>query len=177
MQNGFLGGRVLGSAPLLLPLLVAAPLSLLAQPPAGGLRNIEEGQPPVVIHATVEGEGHERSSGAASTGSNLYYHGGSGGTGVETSPKLYLVFWGSQWNNNDPSGEANLLEAFYSGVGGSSWLNSVIQYCQGVAAGTVFCSGAGTPAGNPSTLFAGFWYDNGSSAPTLTVWAPTPASP
>ena len=37
---------------------------------------------------------------------NLAYNGGVGGIGVETTPKVYLVLWGSQWNNNDPSGEA-----------------------------------------------------------------------
>ena len=98
--------------------------------------------------------------------SNLYYHGGVGGIGVETAPKLYLVFWGSQWTGNDPSGEAGILENFYSGAGGSSWLNSVTQYCQGVASGTYFCNGAGQAAGNPSTLYAGAWSDNGSPAPS-----------
>jgi hypothetical protein len=98
--------------------------------------------------------------------SNLSYHGGVGGIGVETAPKIYLVFWGSQWNSNDPSGEAGILENFYTGVGGSSWLNSVTQYCQGVASGTIFCNGAGTPAGNQSGIFAGYWYDNGSAAPS-----------
>src|SRR5439155_12862459 len=35
-------------------------------------------------------------------GNNLSYRGGVGGIGVETAPKLYIVFWGSQWNGNDP---------------------------------------------------------------------------
>lgn len=102
----------------------------------------------------------------ASTTSNLNYHGGTGGIGVETAPKVYLVLWGSQWNNNDPSGESALLQSFYNGVGGSSWNNSVVQYCQGVATGTVFCNGAGTAAGNQTGIFAGFWADNTSSAPS-----------
>jgi len=55
--------------------------------------------------------------------------------------------------------------AFFKGVGGSSWLNSVTQYCQGVASGTVFCNGAGTAAGNPTSILAGVWYDNATSAP------------
>src|SRR5437588_2122618 len=96
---------------------------------------------------------------------NLYYHGGVGGIGVETAPKIYLVLWGSQWNNNDPSGEAGILQNFYSGAGGSSWLNSVTQYCQGVASGTVFCNGAGQAAGNPTGILAGVWFDNAASAP------------
>src|SRR5438309_463121 len=74
---------------------------------------------------------------AASTANDLSYHGGIGGIGVETAPRIYLVLWGSQWNNNDPSGEAAILENFYRGVGGSSWANSVTQYCQGVPSGTV----------------------------------------
>src|SRR5579872_4075723 len=45
---------------------------------------------------------------AASTANDLNYHGGTGGIGVETAPRVYLVLWGSQWSS-DPSGEAALL--------------------------------------------------------------------
>jgi len=141
----------------------------------GGAREIEPGQPAATIHATVDEmerfrETHPKaahgSTGAAGTASQLQYHGGSGGVGVETAPKIYLVFWGSQWINGDPTGEAAILEAFYNGVGGSAWLNSVTQYCQGVASGTIFCNGAGKAAGNPVGLLAGYWYDNQSAAPS-----------
>jgi hypothetical protein len=141
----------------------------------GGLRVIEEGQPPVMIHATLDEmkrfrETHPNARPgqvqAASTANDLYYHGGVGGIGVETAPKIYLVLWGSQWNNNDPSGEAAILENFYRGVGGSSWLNSVIQYCQGVATGTVTCGSSGAHAGNQTGIFAGVWADNANSAPS-----------
>jgi hypothetical protein len=112
---------------------------------------------------------------ARTTGSpNLSYHGGvsdgtAGPIGVETTPKVYLVFWGSQWGtngSNDPSGEAGILHNFVSGVGGSSWLNSVSQYCQGVASGSFTCSGAakGSFASNSVTL-AGTWFDSASAAP------------
>ena len=150
---------------LLAGLFITAPLSLLrAQGHSGGVVFIEPGQPPVVIHSTVEdakkahGNGH---GGGSSAGNNLFYHGGA----VETAPRIYLVLWGSQWNNNDPSGEAAILQSFYNGVGGSSWLNSVTQYCQGIGSGTVFCNGSGTAAGNPSGIFGGTWADNGSAAP------------
>jgi len=56
--------------------------------------------------------------------------------------------------------------AFYWGAGSSSWLDSVTQYCQGVASGTVSCNGAGTAAGNQRGILAGVWYDNGSTAPS-----------
>jgi serine protease len=170
-----------------LGLLMLGPASLAQEPDSqeankpmvyegtvGGLRVIEEGQPPVMIHATMEemkrfheANPHARPGQvqAASTANDLYYHGGVGGIGVETAPKVYLVLWGSQWNGHDPSGEAAILENFYTGVGGSSWLASVTQYCQGVASGSFTCSG-GTKAGNPSGIYAGVWADNGSSAPS-----------
>ena len=99
---------------------------------------------------------------------NLSYSGGVGGIGVETAPKVYLVLWGSQWNSNDPSGEEALLTSFFGKAGGSSWLASVTQYCQGVASGTVFCNGAGTAAGGSVSFSASaaVWHDNASAAPS-----------
>jgi serine protease len=139
----------------------------------GGPRLLEEGQPPAMIHATVEDMnrlreqhpgGRPGSVQASGTTSDLSYNGGNNGVGVETAPSVYLIFWGSQWRN-DPSGEAAILEGFYGGVGGSSWANSVVQYCEGVPVGTVSCNGAGTPAGNLPKILAGFWYDNATAAP------------
>jgi serine protease len=148
--------------------LITAPLSLVyGQGAAGGARIFEPGQPSVLIHPTVGAAAAAHAShGRPGGGSNnLYYHGGTGGIGVETAPKIYLVLWGSQWSN-DPSGEAAILTNFLNGVGGSSWLNSVTQYCQGVASGTVFCNGAGTAASNPTGMLAGIWSDNASAAPS-----------
>jgi len=137
---------------------------------------IEDGQPAVYIHPTVQDAQAARASqtgvvgdarGSASTTNQLFYHGGVGGIGVEASPgpSVYIVYWGSQWNNNDPTGEASIQQSFFNGVGGSSWNNSVTQYCQGVASGTFFCNGAGTPAANPAGVLKGIWYDNASAAP------------
>lgn len=122
-----------------------------------------------IIHRTVEAVAAAHAKGPPFGGSGskeLSYHGGVGGIGVATAPKVYLVLWGSQWNNNDPSDEAAILESFFAKVGGSLWLNSVTQYCQDVGSGTVFCNGAGSPAGNPPGLYAGVWADNGAAAPT-----------
>ena len=136
----------------------------------GGSVILEPGHPPVTIHPTVEAMDQFRKqahsvTGAASTANDLYYHGGVGGIGVETAPKVYLVLWGPQWSS-DPSGEAAILENFYTGVGGSSWNNSVTQYCQGVATNTFYCNGAGHAAGNPSGMFAGIWADTADSPPS-----------
>jgi serine protease len=104
--------------------------------------------------------------------SNLAYGGGTGGVGVETgADKVYLIYWGSQWNSNDPSGEAAIQQSFFSHVGGSSWNNSVTQYCEGVSKGTIFCNGAGTAATNPTGVYAGVWYDNAAAAPSKPTQA------
>jgi serine protease len=105
-------------------------------------------------------------SGCTSPGGALSYHGGIGGIGVETSPKVYLVYWGSQWNGNDPSGEATIQQSFFSNVGGSSWNNSVTQYCQGGNNGDTTCGTGTTPAGNPKGVLAGVWFDNAAPAPS-----------
>lgn len=150
----------------------AAPVGSMVGDPAGNVRIIEQGQRPVVIHPTVDGMELQRKNANAAQkarprrSNNLTYHGGVGGIGVETSPKVYLVFFGSQWTNNDPSGEASREQSFLSAVGGSSWLNSVTQYCQGVASGTTFCNGAGQAAGNPSGILQGVWFDSASAAPS-----------
>ncbi len=138
----------------------------------GGVRYLEEGQPPVLIHPTVEAwrAAQRTRTQNASTSNDLAYRGGtsdgsSGTIGVETTPKVYIVFWGSQWNNNDPSGEASLVQNFLGSVGGSTWLNTVTQYCQGVASGTYYCNGAGQAAGNQTNELVAVWYDNASAAP------------
>jgi serine protease len=110
---------------------------------------------PLSSHAS-----HGHGGGGGGGSANLYYHGGA----VETAPKVYLVLWGSQWSQ-DPSQEASLLQSFLGDVGGSKWLNSVAQYCQGGTTGSYTCSG-GTPAGNPTGILAGVWPDNGAAAPS-----------
>ena len=147
------------------------------EPQAGGtpsFRSAFSGPPEVlvkaIIHRTVEAVAAERAArglGRPSKSKELSYHGGVGGVGVETAPKVYLVLWGSQWSN-DPSGESSILQSFLNGVGHSSWLNSVTQYCENVPSGTVFCNLATSPvyAGNPSGILAGVWQDNAAAAPT-----------
>ncbi|GAC1417094.1 MAG: hypothetical protein NVSMB57_12250 [Actinomycetota bacterium] len=114
--------------------------------------------------------GYGKPSGGGST--NLSYHGGTGGIGVETAPKIYLVTWG--WTS-DPSGELPYLQNFYSGVGGSSWNNSVTQYCQNVPTGTINCAGISGAqfAGNPANFYAGLWQDTSTppSQPTQSQLA------
>ncbi|HEX6510059.1 MAG TPA: hypothetical protein VF221_20720 [Chloroflexota bacterium] len=114
------------------------------------------------IMMRIRGAAHGHGGGGGGS-NNLNYHGGTVVTGAD---QVYLVYWGSQWNNNDPSGEAAIQQSFFSKVGGSSWNNSVSQYCQGVTVGTVTCGTSGTHVTNPTGLYAGSWYDNASAAPS-----------
>src|SRR5258708_28226854 len=58
-----------------------------------------------IIHRTVEGQEQARAGGLASTTSDLFYHGGTGGICVHAAPKVVLVLWDPQWSN-DPSGSS-----------------------------------------------------------------------
>ncbi len=154
--------------------VAAPPAAATASSPAV-VRYLEKGQPPVVIHLTVQqaqsmreahGSGHGKPTSGSTTTNDLIYNGGLGGVGVETTPEIYLVFWGSQWTNNDPSNEAAILESFLGVMGSSSWLNTVTQYCENVSSGTIYCNGGGTAAGNQAGMLINYWYDNASAAPS-----------
>jgi serine protease len=70
-----------------------------------------------------------RANGRAAQGANgLIYGGGP----VQTSPKIYVVFWGSAWNGGggDPNGVKADLVNFYTAIAGSKWLATVTQYTQ-----------------------------------------------
>jgi hypothetical protein len=114
---------------------------------------------------------------------DLNYGGGVDGIGVTTgAPKVYLVFWGSQWgstgtdgNGNttftgDPNGEAPRLQQLFRGLGtgGELWSGVMTYYCEGVATGAQTCPATGVPhVGYPTGgALAGVWADTGSASPT-----------
>ncbi len=120
---------------------------------------------------------------ASSSANTLVAQGGPGGNEVETvigSPKVYLVFWGSQWGtettsggydsfSGDPQGMAPVLEQMYAGLGtaGEQWSTTTTQYCSGVSAGATSCPTGSTFVSYPSsTVLAGVWYDNSQPAPS-----------
>ncbi len=103
---------------------------------------------------------------------NLTYHGGP----VETSPAVYISWWGPEWSTGFSTGGYTSAQAqtyntdFFTNVGGSSWENIVTQYCQGVANGTVNCGSAGAHISNLSSQLKGTWNDTTAvpSSPTQT---------
>lgn len=135
-------------------------------------------------NGAVPKRGHQKASGFAST-TNMSYGGGiSDGVnnvGVTTgAPRVYLVFWGSQWGTQgtDPNGNATFsgdpnhaapyLQMFLKGLGtgGETWSGVMTQYCQGVAVGTTSCPSSAAHVGYPTGgALAGVWEDTGSAAP------------
>ncbi|HEX4703558.1 MAG TPA: hypothetical protein VH352_15630 [Pseudonocardiaceae bacterium] len=93
----------------------------------------------------------------------------SASTGVVSpKPKVYLVFWGSQWSH-DPAAAAPALQKFFQGLFGAkdTWGTILDQYCEGVAKGTTNCGSNGIHVTHPTaSILGGAWFDNGTAAPT-----------
>jgi hypothetical protein len=106
---------------------------------------------------------------ARKAASNTLSVGSSASQGVVSpNPKVYLVFWGSQWSR-DPAGAAPALQNFFRGLFGTAdnWGTIMNQYCEGVARGTTNCGSSGVHITHPtSSPLAGTWFDNASAAPT-----------
>src|SRR3954469_25223549 len=111
----------------------------------------------------------------------LTYGGGNSGVGVTTgAPKVYLVFWGSQWGtagtdangyttlSGDTMGTAPRLQAFFKGLGTNSegWSRVMAQYCEGVSSGAKTCPATAPHVGYPTGgALAGIWVDTTAAAP------------
>jgi hypothetical protein len=110
---------------------------------------------------------------ADSTANDLLWHGGNAGQGaigVETTPAVYLVFWGPEWASGfqtaDTNGKLyssktlqNYLTSFFSNVGGSPWANIQTQYCKGLLPGSTTCVGGTGFVTNPTHQLKGVWTD------------------
>jgi len=93
----------------------------------------------------------------------LSSHGGA----IETTPVVFIVYWGAQWATGFSTGgyssaqAQNYVQSFFANVGGSSWSNSTTQYCENVASGTTNCAGVGGAINvtNPRGQLGGSWND------------------
>ena len=154
---------------LVVSLLVIGSLSLVlvaALAAAGGAPN--NGQP-------IERHGikHIHASKGASSGLSLHSNSTQGA--VSPTPRVYLVFWGSQWGTplaagaGDPDGAAAALQAFFSNLYGTgdTWGTTLSQYCEGLAKGTTSCNKQGIAIVHPTaSVLAGVWFDNTAAAPS-----------
>jgi hypothetical protein len=76
---------------------------------------------------------------------------------VQTSPRLYLVYWGD-WST-DSYGVMNRLYYFYKGVGGSGWNQTQTQYGYNCAIGSTYCSSSAKMITNPANQLVNYWKD------------------
>ncbi|HMC38593.1 MAG TPA: hypothetical protein VKI19_02960, partial [Acidimicrobiales bacterium] len=123
-------------------------------------------------------------SSTTSTGpETLAYGGGIDGIGVTSgTPRIYLVFWGSQWGtqstdgngnltfSNDPHSGAPYLQKLFKGLGTGNelWSGTMTQYCDGstVGFGATSCPSGAPHVGYPTGgALAGVWYDNSAAEP------------
>jgi serine protease len=118
---------------------------------------------------------------AAASGANLFYGGAVDGIGVTTgSPKVYLIFWGSQWGtasadadgnttlSGDPKGVAPRLQQLLKGLGAGNelWSGVTTQYCEGVPKNSQTCPADAPHVGYPTGgALAGVWVDTAAPAP------------
>jgi hypothetical protein len=104
---------------------------------------------------------------------DLIYHGGNAGPGaigVIQKPKMYLIYWGTQWAQGfqtaDTNGTlyssnqlVNYINSMAKGFGGSAYAGVQTQYCNNVTAGSTSCVGASGYVTNPKNQFGGAWID------------------
>jgi serine protease len=126
-------------------------------------------------------QAHPNAVAAANT---LSFGGGIDGLGVTSgTPRVYLVFWGTQWGtqgtdgsgndtfSGDPSGGAPYIQKLFKGLGtgGETWSGTMTQYCDGplVSTGATSCPSGAPHIGYPSSgAYAGVWYDNSGAEPS-----------
>jgi serine protease len=133
------------------------------------------GYPPTASRRQAPGTQHS----AAALGTVLAY---GGGPVVTSRPRVYIVFWGTQWGtsstdsngnarfSNDSAGAAGQVQQMIKSLGGAgdAWSQIVTQYCQGVRLGSTSCppSAAHVPYPTGGRVLAGVWYDNHAPAPS-----------
>ena len=110
---------------------------------------------------------------ADSTSNDLIYHGGNAGPGaigVQTTPAVYLVYWGPDWATGfqtaDTDGKLfssktlqNYVNSFFGGIGGSPWAGVQTQYCRGTLPSSTTCVGGTGFITNPKHQLKGVWTD------------------
>jgi hypothetical protein len=104
---------------------------------------------------------------------DLVYHGGNAGPGaigVETRPAMYLVYWGTEWQQGfttaDTDGKLytskqlmNYVDTFAANFGGSPYADIQTQYCNGALPGSTSCAGGTGFVTDPKKQLKGVWVD------------------
>jgi hypothetical protein len=130
---------------------------------------VNAGDLPTIVNGkqVMWGSGQGYPSTSQASANNLIYHGGL----VETTPAVYLVYWGPAWKSGFSFAHAgftytqktveNYLNGFFGNVGGSPWAGVQTQYCDNVDPLVFSC--AGQPLAqyvtNPTGQLKGTWVD------------------
>jgi serine protease len=138
------------------------------------------------IYPTVEAAEQRRADAPttrAKTNPQLTYHGGPVGV-TAGRPQVYLVFWGSQWGAETPTGSSHFandslgvaprLQALFDGIGTNAerWSGVMTQYCDGPASGSTFCAAAAPHVGYPGGgVLAGIWADTAAPVPQAASYS------
>jgi len=143
----------------------------------------------IQMHAWAAAHGAKPGGSSGGSAKNLGYGGGVDGIGVTSgTPRVYIVFYGSQWGSSgtdangnlvfsgDPNGAAPYLQNLMKGLGtgGELWSGTMTQYCDGslVAKGSTSCPSGAPHVGYPTNgALAGVWYDNASPSPASATQA------
>ena len=112
---------------------------------------------------------------ATSQSNDLIWHDGNAGPGaigVETTPAVYLIYWGPAWAAGFTSSDANgavypssslqtYTNSFFQNVGGSPWGGVLTQYCRNVPVDSTSCKGVKGAqfVTNPTGQLKGVWTD------------------
>jgi hypothetical protein len=136
-------------------------------PPAPGKyprpAKVKRYQRPTANNGTRDSDEDRTGTDAGNTYSSdfMLYRGGP----VQTSPNLYVVFWGDWSWTGDPYDVEHRLLGFLKGVGGSGFNAIQTQYAQGCDVGRFTCQSTAVHIMNPPNQFKGAMYDS-SFVPT-----------
>ncbi|HEX6488256.1 MAG TPA: hypothetical protein VF137_05190 [Candidatus Dormibacteraeota bacterium] len=103
--------------------------------------------------------------GSVPVGAKMTYGGGP----VLVHPKVFITYWG--WNS-DPHGIQPYLNGFFGGLGGSDWIGSQSQYCEGVPTSGTSCDG-GQYITNLPNILGGVWNDHQDALPPDPIPEPS----
>ncbi|HEX6488006.1 MAG TPA: hypothetical protein VF137_03895 [Candidatus Dormibacteraeota bacterium] len=115
---------------------------------AAGLAALTAIAPASASNVSAMHSAKTRGGNGATASSPLAWNGGP----VETTPKVYIDFWGSTWSNYSSAQTYNIN--FFGNVGGSNWAGIDTQYCENAVINT------GTCVTNPKGQLKGSYVHN-----------------
>jgi hypothetical protein len=85
----------------------------------------------------------------------LLYQGGT----VLNSVKIYVDFWGVEWQAANQASVIAYIDGFFTDLGGSPWTGIMGQYCSGIANNSSSCPVGANFIKNPVGQLQGTWND------------------